>query len=399
MYNEDEDDEDSSSEEQISRNFDIDNGEEISRLAGEIIEDLLEKIFPNNNCSEEEELGFSDNFLDVYKFSGTQDIEEDLDTDTTESSECQEILERNFTNIFQTCDENFSSEESETDSTESSDSERGRVYKVNDETDESDGDCFYSSEDLILNFVREEEEEEAARDNKYNIEEESESLVSLEIQDKDQLQVEKHVLKFELSKQLFEGTKESQRESSDVLKERKRKLNEEVFANLFDYDRHQVENIKLGPSLASRTLAESDLLKLEKNLCVKRRRPFCYEDIFTTRRSGSVLSRSQSQPNIDSITEEDPRSSSSSEPTTVRPILKKAVAGLVLSSSGSQTDITALRCGSRSDSSLHSRSSSVTFLLPSPSNRSAGGDLSVLMRKAALFYYICYNITASHIDS
>ena len=370
MYNEDDDDDDSLIEEQISRALHNDqiNTAEISRqVAGEIIQDLLEKIFPNCEDSEQpqERLGFSDNFIDVYQFSGSRDKEEDTEAAIIKSPE---LLERNFTNIFQSCDEDFSSQESGTDS-ESSDSERGRVYKVNDEeTDESEGDCFYSSEDLILNFVKEEEEEE--EDNKNNNEEESESLVSLEIQDKDQLQVEKHVLKFELSKQLFQGKEDvkveiPRQESSDILKERKRKLNDEVFANLFDYELQQVEEIKLGPSLASRTLAETNLLKLEKNLCVKRRRPFCYEDIFSPRRPGDVLSRSQSQPNIDWLTEEDPRSSSSSEPTTVRPILKKSSAGLVLSSSGSQTDITALRSGSKSESSLASRSSSVTFLLPS----------------------------------
>ena len=107
MYNEDDDDDiDSLLEEQISRSLHKDqiNTEEISRLVGEIIEDLLENIFPNCDDSEhpQEKLGFSDNFIDVFKFSDSRDNEEDQDTEGA-IIKSPELLERNFTNIFQSC--------------------------------------------------------------------------------------------------------------------------------------------------------------------------------------------------------------------------------------------------------------------------------------------------------
>ena len=339
----------------------------VTRIANEIIEDLLSEMISYSDDDDrtlsQEDLGFSDNFIDVYKFPDDFCAKDDSDVNGKEVEEkssdelYHEGLEE-FTDIFKSHDERFSSEDSELSSTES-DSGRGRVYKVTEQETGSEEDLYYSSEDLMLKFV------EAEEDTRQAGTEQSEDLISLEIQDKFQLQVEKHVLKFELSKQLFEGKgadmEDSPRleDSSDVLKERKRKMNEELFANLFDYELQQVENIKLGQSRLSKTLAKANLLKLEKDICIKRRRPFCYEDIFTMRRSPNVLSRSQSQPNLDSITEEDLVSSSVPEPGTVRPILKKT-GGILLNSSGSQTDITAL------SSVPPSRSSSVTFLLPSP---------------------------------
>ena len=66
----------------------------------------------------------------------------------------------------------------------------------------------------------------------------------------DKIQVEKHVLKFELSKQLFE---DENKESEDVddpsfesSKEKRRRLNEELFAKLFNYDQEQIDAIKSG---------------------------------------------------------------------------------------------------------------------------------------------------------
>ena len=346
----------------------------VTRIANQIIEDLLSELISYSDDDDrtlsQEDLGFSDNFIDVYKFPDDFCAKDDSDVNVKEveensSDELHHEGLEDFTDIFKSQDERFSSEDSELSSTES-DSGRGRVYKVNEQETGSEEDLYYSSEDLMmLKFVETEENNRRAATEEMKSAEQSEDLISLEIQDRFQLQVEKHVLKFELSKQLFEGKgvdmEDSPRleDSSDVLKERKRKMNEELFANLFDYELQQVENIKLGQSRLSKTLAKANLLKLEKDICIKRRRPFCYEDIFTMRRSPNVLSRSQSQPNLDSITEEDLVSSSVPEPGTVRPILKKT-GGILLNSSGSQTDITAL------SSVPPSRSSSVTFLLPSP---------------------------------
>ena len=344
--------------------------DQVTRIAGQIIEEMLSNIFSNSDNSKSKcHEGFSDNFIDVYKFpdltdnTDSVDDEEEVEDLSSEEHEPRD-LERNFTDIFKSHDEPFSSEESENYSSDS-DSGRGRVYQVNEATTDSEEELFYSSEDLILKFVENEEGNGNGTipTEENNKEEQSENLVSLEIQDKFQLQVEKHVLKFELSKQLFEGREDSPRQeedSPDILKERKRKMNEALFASLFDYELQQVENIKLGQSRLSKTLANANLLKLEKDICVKRRRPFCYEDIFSMRRSSNILSRSQSQPNFESIPEDELTSSRSPQPSLVRPILKKTV--VVRNSSGSQTDITAV--SSRSESDLPGRSSSVTFLLP-----------------------------------
>ena len=228
-------------------------------------------------------------------------------------------------------------------SSSSSSGRRGRVYRVNrgliDDSDEDtdDGDEFFSSEDLLMKFVE--------------LEDCDEKIINDE--DTDKLQVDKHVLKFELSKQLFEETLvetgEDSLDCSENSRERKRKANEELFAKLFDYERDQVETIKNGDSRASRTLNQSSLLDLENDLVGKKKRlSSCYEDIYLTPSfltSHRTIYRSLSQPNFDSITEEE---SSGSDTITgeQRPILKTVSGSGNVSSNASQTDISALPASS-----------------------------------------------------
>ena len=233
--------------------------------------------------------------------------------------------------------------EESSSSSSSSSGRRGRVYRVNrgliDDSDEDtdDGDEFFSSEDLLMKFVE--------------LEDCDEKIINDE--DTDKLQVDKHVLKFELSKQLFEETLveagEDSLECSENSRERKRKANEELFAKLFDYERDQVETIKNGDSRASRTLNQSSLLDLENDLVGKKKRlSSCYEDIYLTPSfltSHRTIYRSLSQPNFDSITEEE---SSGSDTITgeQRPILKTVSGSGNVSSNASQTDISALPASS-----------------------------------------------------
>ena len=268
-----------------------------------------------------------------------QDILDDILEEIIEDEEPELIGFYDITNI----DTEKETAEESSSSSSSSSGRRGRVYRVNrgliDDSDEDtdDGDEFFSSEDLLMKFVE--------------LEDCDEKIINDE--DTDKLQVDKHVLKFELSKQLFEETLveagEDSLECSENSRERKRKANEELFAKLFDYERDQVETIKNGDSRASRTLNQSSLLDLENDLVGKKKRlSSCYEDIYLTPSfltSHRTIYRSLSQPNFDSITEEE---SSGSDTITgeQRPILKTVSGSGNVSSNASQTDISALPASS-----------------------------------------------------
>ena len=334
---------------------------------------------------------FSDNFIDIFKFDESQLAEGEQELDAMKMSS--------------------------DGSNSSSDSGRRRVYEVNvledeinvsiceniseidnalseDEDSDSGDDIFFSSEDVIKIFVDEDSKKIISDDeNVQNImyvpnlrrcdkiseasEEESKSLVSIENdyfenQSAEQLQVDKHLLKFELSKQLFELSQnhvegyiagfdlkstvnEEKKEPHEMIpfklnpnnKTGKSKMNEELFASLFDYELKQVEEIKTGLSILSHTLTKSNLLKLEQDLFMKR--SFSFNDVFPPK-TIKILHRSTSEPIFETINEDDNNSQSSNSTISdvvqspIRPILKKKEP-VSLSSHSSQTDITALEGG------------------------------------------------------
>ena len=256
------------------------------------------------------------------------------------------------------------SENSSSSTSPSSSSGRGKVYRVvgDNDSDSEPEDVFYSSEDLIMKFIELDESNIAEKILDFDELKYHDSVSSSEnnpFSNIENLQVEKHVLKFELSKQLFEEDRNNPVDEDDNTnsleqsRDRKRKYNEELFAKLFDYDPEQVEEIKSGESQASKTLFNKNLLSLEKDLS-KKKRYSCYEDIDFSQRSRKTLFRSSSQPNFESITEEDgpssgdsPRSGPDTDNNNLRPILSLGTA--TVSTNASQTDITAI--GSQTSSS------------------------------------------------
>ena len=147
--------------------------------------------------------------------------------------------------------DNLSSNSSSTTSTE-----RGRVYRVNDYEDdlesssevEEDDDLFFSSEDLIMKLV---DLEKSVSSNEKIINLDDIETETKQInEDDEKIQVEKHVLKFELSKQLFEDENKESEDTDDQsfesTKDKRRRMNEELFAKLFNYDQEQIDAIKSG---------------------------------------------------------------------------------------------------------------------------------------------------------
>ena len=146
--------------------------------------------------------------------------------------------------------DNLSSNSSSTTSTE-----RGRVYRVNDYEDdlesssevEEDDDLFFSSEDLIMKLV---DLEKSVSSNEKIINLEDIETETKQINDDEKIQVEKHVLKFELSKQIFEDENKESEDNDDhsfeSTKDKRRRMNEELFAKLFNYDQEQIDAIKSG---------------------------------------------------------------------------------------------------------------------------------------------------------
>ena len=147
--------------------------------------------------------------------------------------------------------DNLSSNSSSTTSTE-----RGRVYRVNDYEDdlesssevEEDDDLFFSSEDLIMKLV---DLEKSVSSNEKIINLDDIETETKQInEDDEKIQVEKHVLKFELSKQLFEDENKESEDTDDQsfesTKDKRRRMNEEIFAKLFNYDQEQIDAIKSG---------------------------------------------------------------------------------------------------------------------------------------------------------
>ena len=146
--------------------------------------------------------------------------------------------------------DNLSSNSSSTTSTE-----RGRVYRVNDYEDdlesssevEEDDDLFFSSEDLIMKLV---DLEKSVSSNEKIINLEDIETETKQINDDEKIQVEKHVLKFELSKQIFEDENKESEDTDDQsfesTKDKRRRMNEELFAKLFNYDQEQIDAIKSG---------------------------------------------------------------------------------------------------------------------------------------------------------
>ena len=146
--------------------------------------------------------------------------------------------------------DNLSSNSSSTTSTE-----RGRVYRVNDYEDdlesssevEEDDDLFFSSEDLIMKLV---DLEKSVSSNEKIINLDDIETETKQINDDEKIQVEKHVLKFELSKQIFEDENKESEDTDDQsfesTKDKRRRMNEELFAKLFNYDQEQIDAIKSG---------------------------------------------------------------------------------------------------------------------------------------------------------
>ena len=147
--------------------------------------------------------------------------------------------------------DNLSSNSSSTTSTE-----RGRVYRVNDYEDdlesssevEEDDDLFFSSEDLIMKLV---DLEKSVSSNEKIINLDGIETETKQInEDDEKIQVEKHVLKFELSKQIFEDENKESEDTDDhsfeSTKDKRRRMNEELFAKLFNYDQEQIDAIKSG---------------------------------------------------------------------------------------------------------------------------------------------------------
>ena len=278
---------------------------------------------------------------------------------------CEDKEELAFFDISKVgIDEESSSESELNSSNSSSSSEIGRVYKVTDDCnqddDTGDQDIFYSSEDLILKFIELDDQINEAKI--LENEEASSDLTKQRIlhSDTDDIQVKKHLLKFELSKQLFEEPGTEDEETLNMSGDWKRKMNEDLLSKLFDYEQNQVDTIATGESRASATLNKRSLLKVEQDLCAKKSRFSCYEDICFRQNPRSTLVRSSSQPNFESITEEEAISSSdiSEESGKLRPIISSSHAPLVGVSS--QTDITALASPVRMPKNISSKWSSVS---------------------------------------
>ena len=334
---------------------------------------------------------FSDNFIDIFHFDESQltegakemdPMQNSLDESDTSSSDCSRQM------VYKV---NLSEEDIDVSICEDKE-ENDPVDEVDDseEIEESDSgdDLFFSSEDVIKNFIDLDDSKKIISENENAqtiayipivrqfdriseaSEEESKNNVDVENQQFEHLQVEKHILKFELSKQLFEintniegqfleeiASKVEEESKPEELmhfntqlhqksEHEKLKINEEIFASLFDYELQQVESIKKGLSVLSHTLTKSNLLKLEQDLVM--RRPFSYNDVHDPK-TIQKLHRSTSEPILDTISEDENNShrdssDSSSCVVEIRPIYNKK-ALVSLSSHGSQTNITAIEGG------------------------------------------------------
>ena len=365
--------------------------EDVSISSEDEFDNEIEDIFNQNSNTDIQtqlkmskpklENQFSDDFIDIFTFPQTDNTEEKDDTkDLDESVE---------------------------DSNDSSDKGRERVYKVNlseddinvsiceetnDTNDESDSgdDLFFSSEDVMKQFVdlddgnkiiSEEDDQkisphygsaELCDENTLDKCDTEKSRISKDKQSDQHIQVEKHVLKFALSKQRFEYPKLKKSSSKLAIEEEKtkvhkesppfyiqlhqenehekRRVNEELFARLFDYELQQVEEIKSGLSVLSHTLKKSNLLKIEQELF--RKRSYSSDDLFCLNRNRGFY-RSTSEPSFEKIFESEKESERPSSvvgtgvfESNIRPILKKK-ASPSLSSHGSQTDITAVQGSSK----------------------------------------------------
>ena len=86
------------------------------------------------------------------------------------------------------------------------------------------------------------------------------------------------MLKFELSKQLFQEVGEDE-ETDDIdigeggkpdnESSNNKESDKDLFAKLFDYDHHQVETIASGDSQASKTLSRTSLAQLEREITAR----------------------------------------------------------------------------------------------------------------------------------
>ena len=312
--------------------FKDDSENESNTIVRLLVDDILNSLLVDDICEDEEEKEEL-NFFDISK----------LDVDEESSSELQ--------------------------SSNSSSSEIGRVYRVNDDDfnkddddDTDDQDIFYSTDDLMLKFIELEDQI-----NESKIIENEEASPDLVNSDTNEIQVKKHLLKFELSKQLFEEPVRDdmtghtfEEQYLDMKRDGKRKMNEDLLSKLFDYEQNQVENIASGESRASETLKKRSLLQVEQDLCAKKSRfsSYDYEDIYFRPNPRSTLVRSSSQPNFESITEEEVISSGdfSEDSGKLRPIIALSHAPQVGVSSASQTDITALASPVKMPKNVQNRS-------------------------------------------
>ena len=309
--------------------FKDDSENESNSIVRLLVDDILNSLLVDDICEDEEEKEEL-NFFDISK----------LDVYEESSSELQ--------------------------SSNSSSSEIGRVYRVNDDDfnrddddDTDDQDIFYSTDDLMLKFIELEDQI-----NESKIIENEEASPDLVNSDTNEIQVKKHLLKFELSKQLFEEPVRDDvtfgEQCLDTKRDGKRKMNKELLSKLFDYEQNQVENIASGESRASETLKKRSLLQVEQDLCAKKSRfsSYDYEDICFRPNPRSTLVRSSSQPNFESITEEEVISSGdySEDSGKLRPIIASSHAPQVGVSSASQTDITALASPVKMPKNVQNRS-------------------------------------------
>ena len=86
------------------------------------------------------------------------------------------------------------------------------------------------------------------------------------------------MLKFELSKQLFQEVGEDEETDNIDIGDggqpnnessNNKETNKDLFAKLFDYDHHQVETIASGDSQASKTLSRTSLAQLEREITAR----------------------------------------------------------------------------------------------------------------------------------
>ena len=115
------------------------------------------------------------------------------------------------------------------------------------------------------------------------------------------------MLKFELSKQLFQEVGEDE-ETDDIdigeggqpdnESSNNKESDKDLFAKLFDYDHHQVETIASGDSQASKTLSRTSLAQLEREITARAAAASPHTEAREAREASPRLYRSLSEPQM-----------------------------------------------------------------------------------------------------